>query len=501
MSCDPAFILFDEDGWQFEPVMQLEPRWMELPHAESRSRGFVMLPGEVLRSPRFVIDADHYVIVDVMRGLERISPDGLDLVLSLRTKSGSIPLAQAHLCNALQRHVPIVMRIELRSYEGLEAQLEVRCGPGADGDPSADWAALQTLAVVSSDLGSLATSRSQFAWRLANETGHFTGVYDRALYRQDGDFGDAPIAVVEMVDPDASQHLPANRVHARDVEARLALELPRDGETAYGFVLRLLAGLIERPLIDFAQRLATFEPHGERLRFMSLCAGAARVEETLFRTSGVPAELTLVDLNESLLAQAASRMPPWLDVKPVLGSVEDLRRVVDPPYDIVCFVSGLHHVVALEDVLDGVHDVLAPGGELWLIGEQLGRNGNRMWPEARRMAERVFARLPDRLRRNHNTGAIDSRLPDLSFGTSSFEGVRSEDIPAAIARRFSPVQENIRSCFLWRLIDLAYIPNFDVGREEDLAALRMMVAEEYAFYANGGIGCELNGVYRDKLRA
>lgn len=501
MSGRPAFLLFDEGDWHFERVMELRPRWTELAHAESRSRGFILLPGEVLRSPRFRVDADHCLIVDIMRGLERISPDGLDVVLSLHSTSGQIPLAQAHLGNSLRRHVPLGLRVDLRPYEGLDVQLEVRCAPGAAGDPTADWAAVQTLAVVSTELGSLATSRSQYAWRLANETGHFTGVYDRELYRHNGVEPPATAVAIETVESGAASLAVGNRVDPRDVQKRLAASAPIEGESAYGYALRMLAGLIERPLIDFAQRLSSFRPQGERLRFMSLCAGAARVEESLFRTAGVNAELTLVDLNESLLAQAAARMPSSLDVKLVRGSVEELRRIVEPPYDIVCFVSGLHHVVALEEVLDGVHDVLGPDGELWLIGEQLGRNGNRMWPEARRAAERVFARLPAHLRRNHNTGVVDERLPDLNFGTSSFEGVRSEDMPAAVARRFTAVQENVRSCFLWRLIDLAYIPNFDVHRESDVEALRMMVAEEYAFYANGGIGCELNGIYRDKLRA
>ncbi len=46
------------------------------------------------------------------------------------------------------------------------------------------------------------------------------------------------------------------------------------------------------------------------------------------------------------------------------------------------FVSGLHHVVEIEQVLQTVIELLDPNGEFWIIGEAIGRNGNQLWPEA-----------------------------------------------------------------------------------------------------------------------
>lgn len=499
--------VFDEAGWSTTRLSDIPAsRWMEFPHVESRTRGFVLLPGESITSPEFVVDADDVVQLAFVRALVPISADGLELQLTLIADEARIPLATFALDNSAVRDVPHIARVELRAFESRCARVELRCSPGPLGDPTADWAGIVALVIASVDQLALATASSQFEWRLANETGHFTGVYDDAIYdgagrRDDDVHGAAHGAGVRQAPAIARTRSPAcTQVDVDAVLARLQDVAPAEGESAHLFAVRMLGGLAPRRLIDFVSRLHALARDGAPLRMLSVCAGAARVEADLLRRARVPIELTLLDLNESLLGEAAARLAPDAKVTTVLGSADDVAALVEGPFDVVCFVSGLHHVVALEDVLGQVRSLLAPRGEFWLIGEQLGRNGNRMWPDARRVAERVFAAWPEDLRRNRNSGALDARPPDFDFGSSGFEGVRSEDLLQAVARHFTVVEETIRNCFLWRLIDLAYIGNFDLARPRDVDVLRRAVAEEFAFYANGGLGCELNGVYRDKLR-
>ena len=109
--------------------------------------------------------------------------------------------------------------------------------------------------------------------------------------------------------------------------------------------------------------------------------------------------------------------------------------------------------------------------------------------------------MPERLRQNRSTGKLDGGLPDVNYASSCFEGIRSEEIHRVLSRDFRPVLEEFRNCFLWRLIEPAYETNYDLANQDDVETLRRLVAEEYAFYANGGLGCELNGVYRNKLAA
>jgi len=273
---------------------------------------------------------------------------------------------------------------------------------------------------------------------------------------------------------------------------------PLTGENAFQFAHRLLEALIGQPPLDFAARLrALGAALDHRPRVLSLCAGEAHIESALLRSAGIEVDITLLDVNPVLLERAAERMPPGGSVRLWRGSVETLRAGADE-FDVVCFVSGLHHVVRLEEALSRAASRLGPGGELWLIGEQIGRNGSRLWPDAYRVADRLFRSLPERLRANRGTGRIDEGLPDADCSANSFEGIRSEDIPVALARHFLPIVEHRRDCFLWRLVDVAYAGNYDLAAEEDRRILRRLAAEEFAFYANGGLGTELNGAYRTK---
>ena len=92
-----------------------------------------------------------------------------------------------------------------------------------------------------------------------------------------------------------------------------------------------------------------------------------------------------------------------------------------------------------------VSTLLTDKGEFWLIGEQIGRDGNRFWPEARAAADRLFAALPEHLRRNADTGAVDLVLPEGDFSTT-FEGIRSAEIEALLLAFFEPVQVYRGNC-------------------------------------------------------
>ena len=108
-------------------------------------------------------------------------------------------------------------------------------------------------------------------------------------------------------------------------------------------------------------------------------------------------------------------------------------------FDVVMFVSGLHHVVEIERVLQTSAELLLPNGEFWIIGEAIGRNGNQLRPEALEAANRIFSLLPERFRRNAFTGKIDSTVPEMDFSANSFEGIRSEEIEPLLLRYFDPV--------------------------------------------------------------
>ena len=165
-------------------------------------------------------------------------------------------------------------------------------------------------------------------------------------------------------------------------------------------------------------------------------------------------------------------------------------------FDVAMFVSGLHHVVEIEHVLQTVTELLVPNGEFWIIGEVIGRNGNQLWPEALDAANRIFSRLPERFRHNSSTGKVDSSVPEIDFSANSFEGIRSEEIESLLLRYLDPVEMWRRNCFLWRLVNVAYFPNYDLNSQEDRYIVLSLVAAEYNLWKSGGRPTESHSIFR-----
>lgn len=483
---------FGAEG-ELQPLLDIGARWKPLAHAPSLTRGFILTPGELLRTPPVAIGRNHALRLRCMPGLPAISSDGLQLELLLeRDGLAAQPLAalwfDGRTCDR-----DLALELSLSPYAGRAARLAIRCLAGPADDPDGDWLALLDLAVAPHDRLSRLIGTAHYPWRVENERGRFAGTYAHPLY------ADRPAmparAVAAEVRPLPSPGpTPARR--SADLGPRLDQSAPLPGESAFAYAQRLLAGLIPSQPPDFAGRLRAIAAQRQP-RVLSLCSGEAGIEAQLLRDAGCPVDLTLLDLDRSLLERAANRLGGLARLRLWAGDIRGLHADLGP-FDVVCFVSSLHHVAHLEEVLDQTRRCLVDSGELWLVGEQIGRNGNRLWPDAQARAAPLFRALPVRLRMNHSTGRLDEELPDIDCASGCLEGIRSQDIPEALARYFSPVQEDRRNCFLWRFMEVAYAANYDLSRQDDLATVRRLVAEEFAFWCGGGLGTELNGVYRPK---
>jgi SAM-dependent methyltransferase len=272
-----------------------------------------------------------------------------------------------------------------------------------------------------------------------------------------------------------------------------------DGEDVYQYAHRVLASLIPTLMPNFPKRLCSIhEREGRPVRILSLCSGAAGIERQMIASAGCPVEITLFDLNENLMRKAAAALFSVAKISGVLGDVNaiSVEQFGNLTFDVAVFVSGLHHVMEIEHVLQTVIQLLVPDGEFWIIGEVIGRNGNQLWPEALDAANQIFSRLPERFRHNSSTGKVDSSIPERDFSANSFEGIRSEDIESLLLRYLDPVEMWRRNCFLWRLVNLAYFPNYDLNSEEDRYIVLSLVAEEYNLWKSGGRPAESYSVYR-----
>ena len=483
----------DEDLGDVAPAGAATDRWRVVPRdAVGPARALTLRPGEQAGTPPLTLTADVRLACELL--VVGGSPDAaLEATIGFeapgeRETLVAVPLGPSR--------APRAIELGLAAFAGRTGRFWIACRR-AGGSPADD----AVLAVVDWVVGrvdrlGLLRARSHPRWRLGNELAHFEHLYadaffdPRRLAARPGD-GRAPAAPAPANAVRLEPELDAGELARRPYAA------PLDGENAYTFAMRVLTALIRTPVPDFAARLRALAEGGRVPRLLSICCGAAGVELGIIRAAGVQVDVTLFDINPALLEQAASAAAPDVPVRTVRGDVNAMTiEQFDGNFDAIACVSGLHHVVELERVLDAASRLLVPGGEFWVIGEAVGRDGNRLWPEERAAADALFGALPERCRRNAHTGAVDAVIPDTDYSASSLEGVRSSEVEAALSNYFEVEATYRRNCFLWRILDMAYYANYDVRDPDDRRRILALVAAEYNHWKHGGRSAETFAVYR-----
>jgi SAM-dependent methyltransferase len=377
--------------------------------------------------------------------------------------------------------------------------LGFRCfspGPGPDSK--------STLAIVKWVAGpneriSLLTARRHLSRRIKTTLKTFNTEYDHDMYasRKTGQEDAFSSSRVMKISP-APRPRSEGSITAESLLSHPSAKLAA-GEDVYRYAHRVLQSLLATRPPNFPKRINSIhEREGRPVRILSLCSGAAGIERKMIADARCAVEITLFDVNENLMRKAIAALSSATQISCVLGDVNAIsaEQFGNITFDVAMFVSGLHHVMAIEHVLETVIDLLVPDGEFWIIGEAIGRNGNQLWPEALEAANQVFAPLPERFRRNAQTGKIDFIVPETDFSVTSFEGIRSEEIESLLLRYFDPVEIWRRNCFLWRLVNAAYFHNYDLTNDEDRYVVLSFVAAEFNLWKNGGRPTESHSVYR-----
>jgi SAM-dependent methyltransferase len=177
---------------------------------------------------------------------------------------------------------------------------------------------------------------------------------------------------------------------------------------------------------------------------------------------------TLVEINQVMQARARSKAATLGLTDVIETVVADFNAWVPArPFDIAIANHSLHHVVALEHLLDQVFDGLASDGS-FIVSDMIGRNGHARWPEAADIVRRLWKTMPDRYKFNHQLQEQHPEFPDWDCSAESFEGIRSQDLLPNLLARFHPTLffafANISDIF----VDRSYGPNFDPSIPEDV---------------------------------
>ena len=89
----------------------------------------------------------------------------------------------------------------------------------------------------------------------------------------------------------------------------------------------------------------------------------------------------------------------------------------------------------LEGLFDRIRAGLVKEG-LFLTSDMIGRNGHQRWPEAKRIVEEYWRRLPDSYRFNLQLQRMETEFLDWDCSSDCFEGIRAQDILPLLLQRF-----------------------------------------------------------------
>jgi len=477
-----------------------EPLWISVERHGNHHLALALAIGQTAVGPLMQFDRDMSMSCELASEINEKNTEGFSFEASFEPEDGTprIILFEAPLNHNKGESNFILDLSVLRSRCG---HLALRCfSPGGRLDLESKLAVVKWVAGPN-DRISLLAARTHQSRRIKTTVDCFNKAYDHPMYaHRTANDGPADASSFRLL-PKAS---PVSGRRSEDLKAAESLlNLPSarvmEGEDVCRYAHRMLGSLIRIPQPNFPKRLhSIYERESRPVRVLSLCSGAAGVERYVIANAGCPVEITLFDLNEKLMQKAAAALSSIAKTSGVLGDVNAISvdQFGDMTFDVVMFVSGLHHVVEIEHVLQTVAELLLPTGEFWIIGEAIGRNGNQLWPEALEAANQIFSRLPERFRRNAHTGKVDSTVPESDFSANSFEGIRSEEIESLVLRYFEPVELFRKNCFLWRLVNPAYFSNYNLTNQEDRNTVLSLVAAEYNLWKHGGRPTESHSVYR-----
>ncbi|MGD8217483.1 class I SAM-dependent methyltransferase [Pseudomonas thivervalensis] len=492
------FLLDDTAVFDVLPEVKLagHPQWMHVTHLREGRYSLVLTAGEHLRSSQLNVFSDSRLYIRFSAALPSISLDGLtcSAVFFDEASQTEFQLGVFHVCGGQSPSEWRTVDLDLAWLAGKGGRLSVTCGPGAENDPTADWLAISDLCVAREGEMKSLLAKTHHPMRMKNEIAHFSSVYRNEFYanvqeRQ----SEAAMGVARSV-----RQL-NGLAHSKEcgAQADMVILEPFGGEAAYAYATRVLRANVPETPPDFQARLRQKVTDHGAIKVLSICSGAARIEAGLSAAVPEGVEWSLLDINEDLLQIAAKQFPPGIGLDLIVADANNLVPTGEQ-WDVIICVSALHHLVALEKVMLFISRSLKSEGEFWSVGEAVGRNGNRLWPDAIIAADAAFSSLPARYRLNADTQVVDAVIPDKDHSIGCFEGIRSEEITALLERWLKPVDVYRTNCFLWRMVNFAYSGNFNLEEAEDRALVIDMVRAELEHFRNGGLGTELFGVYKKK---
>jgi len=233
-------------------------------------------------------------------------------------------------------------------------------------------------------------------------------------------------------------------------------------------------------------------PGGEVGDVLSLGCGNGHVDRLFAERGFVMRSLCGLDISPAA-SQRAEELSKTVALAPVVRyAAVDLNRHRLPlaAYDFIYFYQSLHHVEALEHVLDGCRKALRPGGRL-LVNEYVGPSRFQWTPQQERLANQQLATLPPALRRDLSSGGLKDAIhrPTVAemIANDPSEAVRSAEIEPALRDRFGVEAQWNWGGTVNHLVFQEIAGNFDPANPMHNDHVERLIADENRWIAEGAL--------------
>ncbi|MDG2045626.1 MAG: class I SAM-dependent methyltransferase [Halioglobus sp.] len=223
---------------------------------------------------------------------------------------------------------------------------------------------------------------------------------------------------------------------------------------------------------------------------LSIGCGEGYIER-LFKERGFSFDsVTGIDLSKKC-TEAAQKRAEEIQLAPHIEYITaDLNNFVLPErkFDFIFFFHSLHHVEALEKLLENCAQALAPDGIL-MVNEFVGPTRFQWTKEQLREANKLFKFLPAELRLDLNANKEKMEIKTFTveemISIDESEAVRSAEIEVVLKAFFNIVEEKNWGGTLTNLIFDNTAGNFDSKNEYHNSIANLLVHHENILIEKG----------------
>jgi 2-polyprenyl-3-methyl-5-hydroxy-6-metoxy-1,4-benzoquinol methylase len=152
-------------------------------------------------------------------------------------------------------------------------------------------------------------------------------------------------------------------------------------------------------------------------------------------------------------------------------------RLEPAAYDAVFAIQVLHHVDALEHLLDQVAGSMRPGG-LLVVNEYVGPARFQLLDKTQTLANRILDLLPDEYKVNPRDGVVRQKVerasPEDVARVDPSESIRSDEIPELLRSRFDVRYQADFGGTILQFLLADIVANFDGQNPKDVALLDLI---------------------------